>query len=398
MVLAVGGDLEVARKDVSRGVVFFTVPLFLKGLFRRLCGATSSLVMKGFLKDGTLTTIDSSKGLVFLVMNFVGNVTVNTNIIVTQCCKTGGESYLGGTVRAAITFKLITNTILAILKVFLTPGVLMLVKAPTSILPRSVICFHACFTKSVNIIVCGVFIKILRSINSKHRPLVCLVVSSYIGIILSVFFVTNLNVKIKSTTLTATVSRFIDTLLYVIRLLHIRRRCHLRLQRVHFSDSVLGRVVRGNMPSNFRGSIVTVTGIFMRSGVGTFKGVTVTKYNSCSGVRKFTFLPIAYFAVTLAAFIDRGLNTGRCSQTGGKTEFKILYSVAVTRLVNVVVCITTPMLVATFGESPSIMRCKIVRSEAVTLFCYLLTFSRYVTTVLHKSNGTSIPVVIVLYS
>lgn len=67
----VGGSAagSVAINDPIDLVVGFVVPVYLKGLFRRFCGVTSSVITKGFVKMGTLTTVKDANSLVFFIAN-----------------------------------------------------------------------------------------------------------------------------------------------------------------------------------------------------------------------------------------------------------------------------------------------------------------------------------------
>ncbi len=141
---------------------------------------------------------------------------------------------------------------------------------------------------------------------------------------------------------------------------------------------------------------MSVTGIVIRSGIGTFNGVTVTNGKTCTGLRNFTFLPMAYFASTVAAFMNRGLNTKRCSQIGGNTHFNVLYSVTVTRVMNVVLFFNSRFLVNLFASRTRSMVCNMVGSRSYSLFFFVLTTTRYFSTIVQNTNGSAMPVLAVL--
>lgn len=58
-VLVMAGRGGVAAKSPKGLVVAFTVPLVLKGVFRRFCAVTSAVVIKRIMKIRTLTTMNT---------------------------------------------------------------------------------------------------------------------------------------------------------------------------------------------------------------------------------------------------------------------------------------------------------------------------------------------------
>lgn len=103
----VGGS-DLVSRGVKGTLLLFMLPLVTKDLVRRLCAAISTIVIKRFAKGIKLTTVSSMRALFGFPVGFVGNLTANTAVVVSECFKTGSGRKLRYTIQATL---LLTNVL-----------------------------------------------------------------------------------------------------------------------------------------------------------------------------------------------------------------------------------------------------------------------------------------------
>lgn len=184
---------SVAAKTVAPLLIGFAVPLILNGLFRLACGTTSDVVINGFINRSTLTTINASGPLVALTVLFVGNLYLNTNVLIDATCNTKSARHIRHRISAATVTNAIFSLIFSTLYILLTAPLLQLVRIPRRVLPVTIRCLHVIFTNLVFAFFCGFLTTAVQTLNSDGDTLCFLVVDSILGVNNSLFFIRILN-------------------------------------------------------------------------------------------------------------------------------------------------------------------------------------------------------------
>lgn len=178
----------------------FAVPMFVNGMFRRFCGVMSTIIMKGFMKAGTLTTINSAKAVVFLVVNFLLKLATNFAMLATRGCNTKGVSRVHRAIKGTLVLATLVSTIVATVDVANVRTLLGFVRAPSSVFGSTCTCIVVVYKKVFTRTLCGVLTDVLHTLKGDGMPLCFLVLSTVLGVILSLMFVVIFGLKTPKTT------------------------------------------------------------------------------------------------------------------------------------------------------------------------------------------------------
>lgn len=262
--------------------------------------------MKEFDKDRSLTTIKSAATLVGMFAGLFVKVSLKTGILTTEFCTTKHRGRVSRAIRATVAFTVVDKIIVTLIKLFFSEKTLRLVKAPSGIVGLSALCVGVCFLKVPFFVLCGCNTTVLETIKSAGQPLLFLVMTNIVGTYLGLLLMVIFRLKITNITVTAIATRYMSYVLMLQYLCGSRDDC-----RLHFSGLVVGgmclkRVFRIKVPTKVRDAIVGFSGMLLRSSIGSFKSITVTKCATTGGVFKFLCTSVGTIARTYVDFADRG--------------------------------------------------------------------------------------------
>lgn len=166
-------------------MAIFTVPVVLNDFFRRVCGVTSSVVINRFINSSTLTTINTYTTLAGIFVYMTLNTNMNTNMLMDHCFKTESCNGVGAVISASLVDFLILDVLLKVFNFYFSRSVVDLLRAPPSVLSRTILCLQICFIKFPFLFVCGVLSAVFASVNRSEVPLILLVFSSMLGVFVS---------------------------------------------------------------------------------------------------------------------------------------------------------------------------------------------------------------------
>lgn len=266
----------------------------------------SITIIKRFTSCGTLNSINSAAALIALFAKLLVKLKDNIGIRITGGLNTNSRGTAGRAVRSTLVVYTTTNVFIYLVYLLFTKPVLSVVGAGPRLLSRTILCVGI-FTLNVpTATVCGFNGNILDTHKSAGHPVCCLTFTKVLGIVLGLVFIVMFRVTTIKITATDTVTRCISKKLVLVRLVHHSSVYGIGLHGLHCRGVCKGKVLCLNIPSNLRGTVFTVTGLFIRSNVGSFSTVVISKGTTTTGTSGLVCGIVFTFCITYSDFVDRG--------------------------------------------------------------------------------------------
>lgn len=167
-------------------------------------------------------------------------------------------------------------------------------------------CVKVVCTNLVMATTCGTLTTFLHTLNSSGSPLCFLVVSTMVGMKLSITFVVCNNVNMRKYTCTAIVTRKVSTMLYFVCVIGGFPVLRLGGRGFEFSLPTYKGLVTLKIPVTLRFSVATVKAVVMRNTMGICKRSCVTNFSTTTGVRGMVYAMFITFNTAVTACIKRG--------------------------------------------------------------------------------------------
>lgn len=244
-----GGGLRLLNDTPVPGtLVTLNVPVVVKVLVGTLCGLISTCFITN-LKGDRVNTVSVMFPLKRIIINL--NLVFNgkTTSCLSELLKHKSGSATSGITDATLCDDVLVNTVVVLLSaVFLGP-VLIVIKTARAVVPCTSACTEVCILSYVFGIFGMAVGGVMDDRNTTGAAVYTLLLKTMLGVKLSPLFVCVLSVKMRNTTVTATVSRVMSALICLACILHGGDMFAFDVGRFSPAERVVTRVLGVKIPA-----------------------------------------------------------------------------------------------------------------------------------------------------
>ena len=205
--------------SIWKKLMGFAFPLFLGNLFQQLYNTADSLIVGNFLGRDALAAVSSSGSLTFLLVGFFQGMAMGAGVIIARYFGARQQKELQKAIHTTVAFGILCGILLTISGVVLAPKILVLMKPPADILPKSTLYFQVYAMGSLGLVLYNNFVGIMQAVGDSRHPLYYLIFSSLINVTLDMVFVGAMGMGVEGAALATIIAQFASALLCLYRLM-----------------------------------------------------------------------------------------------------------------------------------------------------------------------------------
>ncbi len=381
---------------IWKGLISFAIPIFLGNLFQQLYNTADTLIVGNFLGTDALAAVSSSANLIHLLVGLLQGTAMGGGVIIAKAFGAKDNDQLHKAVHTAFAFGLIGGLILTVVGVFLSPHILRWIDTPESVLPNSIAYFRTYF--------CGVLVSflynigagILQSVGDSRHPLYYLIISSFINIVLDLFFVAVCGFGVASAALATVLSQCVSAVLCIGRLMRTREAYRLELKKIRFHPETFRQLIRFGLPSGVQGSVISIGNVMVQKNINYFGATAMAGCGCFSKIEGFAFLPVTCFAMGLSTFVGQNLGAKQYDRVKKGARFGVICSMVMAEIIGVLTFVFAPALISLFNGDPEVIAYGTMQARTVALFFCLLALSHCMAGIFRGSGRATVPMVVML--
>ena len=128
--------------NIPRQLLLFFFPIWLGTMFQQLYNTADSLIVGNFLGSDALAAVSSSGSLTFLLVGFFQGLAMGAGVIIARYFGARQKKELHRAIHTTVAFGILCGILLTAGGVVLAPKILILMKTPADILPKSTLYFQ----------------------------------------------------------------------------------------------------------------------------------------------------------------------------------------------------------------------------------------------------------------
>ena len=163
--------------SIWKKLMGFAFPLFLGNLFQQLYNTADSLIVGNFLGSDALAAVSSSGSLTFLLVGFFQGLAMGAGVIIARYFGARQKKELHRAIHTTVAFGILCGILLTAGGVVLAPKILILMKTPADILPKSTLYFQVYAMGSLGLVLYNNFVGIMQAVGDSRHPLYYLIFS-----------------------------------------------------------------------------------------------------------------------------------------------------------------------------------------------------------------------------
>lgn len=295
-------SVNLLEGPILRAMIIFAIPIMIANLFQQLYNTADIMIVGRFLGEESLAAVGATAAIFDLIVGFALGVGNGMGIVIARHYGSGNYEKLKRAVAATFVIGMALSTLIAILGHFTLYPVLELLGTPSNIIDKSydyiyliVLCVGVTFAYNLGA-------GLLRAIGDSKAALYFLIFAAIVNIILDLYFITQLNMGVRSAGVATIISQGIAALLCFIYIYKktpflIPSRKHFVWNRKLYIDLFGQGISMGLMMT-----IVSIGTVILQSSINALGSTIISAQTSARRIMSFAILPIVAISAAITTF------------------------------------------------------------------------------------------------
>ncbi|MBQ5867994.1 MAG: MATE family efflux transporter [Lachnospiraceae bacterium] len=282
-------EMDMCNGPILSKVLVYAFPLMLSGILQLLFNAADVIVVGRYAGSQSLAAVGSTSALINLLVNVFIGLSVGVNVLVAQYYGAKKEDDVNETVHTAVAISLVSGVFLVFVGFLLSRPLLELMGTPADVIDKSTIYMKFYFAGMPVIMLYNFGSAVLRAVGDTRRPLYYLTIAGVVNVLLTVFFVTQLNMDVAGVALATVLAQVISAGLVVRALMQSEGCLKLELKKLRIDKSKLKRIVRVGLPAGMQGAIFSISNVLIQSSVNSFGSIAMAGNTTAQNIEGFIY-------------------------------------------------------------------------------------------------------------
>ena len=268
--------MDMCHGPLFKEIVLFTLPL-VGSLYLQITFNTADLIVLGrFASEGDLAAVGATTSLTNLLLNLCLGLSTGASVVVGQYFGAKQMDRVSRTTHTAMLLSVVAGTIIGILGIFISQPMLLRMKTPLEILPKSVLYMRICFAGMPFKMIYAYGSAILRATGDTMRPLVFLGIAGVANLLMNLFFVICCHMDVDGVGLATIISHAISAILVLWALSVTHEIGGLHFRKLRLDASIIKRILWIGIPIGLQGISFNLANIIIQSSINTFGALALS--------------------------------------------------------------------------------------------------------------------------
>lgn len=338
--------IDMCQGPIAVPMLRFATPIFFTALLQRGFQAADMILAGRLGTSGSdaVAAVGATTALTALLINFFIGCSTGSAVTVAHALGKQDLSSVKKAVHSAMLLSCVMGLLLTAVGLLSTRWLLLAISTPEEIIELSASYLRIYFCGMLPCMVYNFGAAIIRTMGDSQKPLFFLLVSGPIKLVLTVVFVSGLNMDVAGLALATTLSQTVSAVLVCISMFRRKDAGKLELKALKFSREPIKRILRLGIPSGIQTAIFSLSNVFIQASVNSLSHLSGFMAGNAAACNIEGFGEI-----TTSTFYQVALNfTGRNVGAGQYDRVKKVYG-RTCLLCTLAICILSP-LVLLFGR------------------------------------------------
>lgn len=295
-------SVNLLEGPILRSMIIFAIPIMIANLFQQLYNTADIMIVGRFLGEESLAAVGATAAIFDLIVGFALGVGNGMGIVIARHYGSGNFEKLKRAVAATFVIGMALSTLIAILGHFILYPVLELLGTPSKIIDKSydyiyliVLCVGVTFAYNLGA-------GLLRAIGDSKAALYFLIFAAIVNIILDLYFITQLNMGVRSAGIATIISQGIAALLCFIYI--YKKTPFLIPSRKHFvwNKKLYIDLFGQGISMGLMMTIVSIGTVILQSSINALGSTIISAQTSARRIMSFAILPIVAISAAITTF------------------------------------------------------------------------------------------------
>ncbi len=353
--MAKSSTMDMTQGSIRKEMILFALPLLAGNVFQQLYNTIDSIIVGQVVGADALGAVTSVAPAINTLVGFFMGFSAGSSVVISHYFGAKNIPALRRAVHTCILCTVILGLALMLFGYFITPPLLIFMSTPASVMPLATQYLQIYFLGIIGLMLYNIGSAILRAVGDSVRPLIFLIVTSFLNIVLDFFFVVNLKLGVAGAAYATIISQFISAIL-TIMVLFISKECYnLRFNELCIDSKMLSKIVQIGMPAGIQSAVISFSNLFVQGYINSFGKDSTAGWGAYGRIDAFVMLPMQSIAMTATTFVGQNAGAGNVDRIKKGIRESLLLAAVCTIALVIPEFVAAPKIVSLFNSDPEVI-------------------------------------------
>lgn len=344
---------SLIRGPISRGLLFFALPILLSNLFQQLYNAVDSAVVGSFAGQTALAAVGSTGSLINLLIGFFLGFATGAGILFAMRYGAHDWEALRSVVHSAMFLAVAAGGLISVLGLSFARPLLRLMQTPADVMAPSLSYLRIYLAGTVITMVYNVGAGLIRAEGDSKHPLIYLVAGGVTNLVLDILFVAVFRWGVAGAAIATVLAQLVSAVLTVRQLMRLDERYRFRVRQWKVSKNTVRELMRVSVPCGVQSSMFNISNLLVQAEINTFGSVAMAGVAAFYKIDGFVYMPINAISLALTTFVGQNIGAKQYDRIGKGIRVALVSSLMMIILLAVCEVLTFRPLMSLFTKDPA---------------------------------------------
>jgi len=298
--------------DMCHGPLFpkilrFACPLIFANILQLLFNAADLVVIGHYASHESVAAIGATLSMNSLVLNLFIGLAIGTNVLAARFFGAGDRKKMHLCVHTSIALAIIVGIALAVVALCVAKPLLVWMKTPEEVLPKSLTYITICFCAIPFIMIYNFGCSLLRAVGDTRRPLYYLIAAGIVNVLLNLFFVICCGMDVGGVALATAASHGISALLVLRALCRTEGICRFWFRAMRIDFPMLKEILHLGIPAGLQSACFSISNMLIQSSINSFGPVVMAAMTACVSLEGLVYIGSWSMHQTAISFVAQNV-------------------------------------------------------------------------------------------
>jgi len=262
--------------SITKGLLSMTVPIMIMNVMQSLFNIIDMTVLRFFSDDKAVGAVGACGSLLVLCTSLLIGISTGANVVVAQRIGAGDKARADKAVMTALIFSVIGGLVLMVIGVAFAETFLKMTNCPIGLLPQATKYFKIYFYGVPIMMLYNFCASILRATGDTKRPMYFLIIGGIVKTLLTLLFVTALNVDVEGVAFATIISNILACGLAMFTLLRLQNVVRVNFKEIELNFAELKAMLHIGIPAGLQSALYSLANVVITTAVNSFGEAATT--------------------------------------------------------------------------------------------------------------------------
>ena len=380
---------------IWKQILIFFFPILIGTFFQQLYNTVDAVIVGRFAGTVALAAVGGSAAIIIsLLVGFFTGLSAGCTVLISQLYGASRQKDLQDALHTTYAFGLLGGVIFSILGIAISPGIMRIMNTPQESMQASILYVQIYFLGLVFVFIYNMGAAILRALGDSKRPLVFLIICSFVNIVFDLLLVVVFHLGVLGVALATLLSQAISAVLVTYWLMKHTPQVTLFLSQIKIHKHLLKNMLKIGLPSGIQSSTYNVSNMIIQAAINLF-GVGATAAWAAVGKVDILFWMInGSFGIAATTFVGQNYGAGLFDRVKRGTRTCLIMAVVTAIAVSAFLLTAGKLMLWLFTSDAEVVSIGVRMMEVIVPGYVMFAFIEIFSASLRAQGDTLIPTII----